>query len=128
MPQRPLKMTTARAEKLFSIDIVDAPPPLRVEAVDKPAQPPLAAIAPEPIPPTAPPPLQVEAAPEPPIEPVKPAPAPAEIEAAADQRRRIEAAAQAARKRGKGVPKRHLAALKPPVPPPVAPAPHDTRH
>jgi hypothetical protein len=47
MPQRPLKMTTARAEKLFSIDIVDAPPPppLPVEAV---AQPPLAAIAPEP--------------------------------------------------------------------------------
>jgi hypothetical protein len=45
MPQRPLKMTTARAEKLFSIDIVDAPPPLRVEATD---QPPLAAIAPDP--------------------------------------------------------------------------------
>jgi hypothetical protein len=41
-------MTAARAEKLFSIDIVDTPPPLRVEAVDQPARPPLAAIAPEP--------------------------------------------------------------------------------
>jgi hypothetical protein len=109
MPQRPLKMTTAKAEKLFSIDIVDAPPPLRVEAVDKPAQPPVTAIAPEP-----------------PIESIKPAPTPAEIEAAADRRRRLEANAKAANKRSKGVPK----ALKPPVPPSVVipPPPTDTRH
>ena len=70
MPQHPLRMTTARAEKLFAIDIVDAPPPLQVEAVDRP---PLAAIAPdppiEPMPPTPPqeePPVPPPAPPAPP--------------------------------------------------------------
>jgi hypothetical protein len=45
--QHAVKMTAAKARTLFRVDIVDAPP-LRVEAVDQPAQPPLAAIAPEP--------------------------------------------------------------------------------
>jgi hypothetical protein len=97
MPQR-LKMTTAEAERMFCVKIVDTPPP----------------------------PLQSAIAPDPPVEPVEPAPTPAEIEAAADRRRRLEANAKAANKRSKGVPK----ALKPPVPPSVVipPPPTDTRH
>ena len=49
MPQHPLRMTTAEAERKLFIDIVNSPPPLRVEI-----QPSLAAPAPiEPQPPVA---------------------------------------------------------------------------
>jgi hypothetical protein len=125
MPQHPLSMTTARAEKLFAIDIVDAPPPLRVEAVDRP----LAAIAPdppiEPMPPAPPPPAPVpQEEPAPPVPPAPPPTTAAEIEAAADRRRRLAVDAKATKKRLKNVPKPHPAALKPPVPPQH----NDTRH
>jgi hypothetical protein len=128
MPQHRLSMTTAKAEKLFAIDIIDAPPPLQVEAVDRP---PLAAIAPdppiEPMPPTPPPPAPVpqeEPAPSPP--PPPPPTTAAEIEAAADRRRRLGVDAKAAKKRLENVQK--PAALKLPAPPPIATPPHDTRH
>ena len=115
MPQRPLKMTAARAEKLFAIDIVDAPPPLQAEAVDRP---PLAAVAPDP-------PIEPALSPAPvPQEEPAPAPPPAPPPTTAEE---IEAAAFAAKKRSKGVPKRP-AALRPSVPPPVATPPTDTRH
>ena len=110
------KMTTAEAERMFCVKIVGAPPPLRVEAVDKP---PLAAIAPdppsEPIPPTAPAP----APPSPPPAPAQPKPPTA-------------AEAHAASVREAAIARRRKASAKPrmaaPVPPPVATPPHDTRH
>ena len=43
MPQHPLKMTAARAEKLFAIDIVAAPPPPPPRPPVPPPAPPAAA-------------------------------------------------------------------------------------
>ena len=58
--QHRLKMTAARAERMFRLKIVDAPRQMRVETVDQPS---LTAIAPdppiEPMPPTPPPPAPV---------------------------------------------------------------------
>ena len=44
MPQR-ITMTSAEVERLFCVKIADTPPPLQVEAIDRP---PLAAVAPGP--------------------------------------------------------------------------------
>lgn len=117
MPQRPLRVTTARAEKLFFIDIVDAPPPLQVEAVDRP---PVAAITPDPpIEPMPPPPP-----PRPPVPPPAPPAAAAEAHAAS-----VREAAIARRRKGGGKPRVAGPGRPPaPVPPPVAPAPNETRH
>jgi hypothetical protein len=110
-------MTTAQVERLFYVDIIDTPPPLQVEAVEAVAQPPLAAIAPDPPgdPIPAPSPL-----PSPPPAPAPPAPAPpgpiateahsASAREAAIARRKPRMAAPGSRARG------------------AAPLPHDTRH
>lgn len=58
MPQSRYRTTVAQVERMFYVDVVEPPPPLRGEARD--AAPPLAAIAPDP--PTPVTPAQIEAA------------------------------------------------------------------
>jgi hypothetical protein len=120
MPQHPLKMTTAMAEKLFYIDIEDAPP-LRGEARQVrdsvvATLPPLAAAPDAPIePPPAPKPAP--APPSPPPQPAPPTPPPTTASQSAHD-------AAIARRR----PRKVSASLTPLPPPVTLPVPPPTRH
>jgi hypothetical protein len=85
--QHRLRVTTAWVERMFHVEIVDAPRHMRLEAVDRP---PLAVTAPdppiEPMPPTQPPPTPVPEEEPAPSPPPPPPPTTAEIEAAAERR------------------------------------------
>ena len=113
-------MTAAQAERLFYVDIVDAPPPLQVEAI---AQPALAAAEPDPPGDPIPAPSPLPSPPPAPALPAPPGPIAAEAHSAS-----VREAASARRRKGSGRPRTAGKRPPAPVPPPVATPPSDTRH